>query len=154
MSLGFIETTLAENFCNGIPLGTSTNGVVDYSLPDFKPRTDADVFNVAITHYDSALAILGSANDVNTVAVRQATLIAKARTLVDLGQYAAAAALVPSSAVPTSYQYLFITQSGSNSDDLGIWTLNNSVGRYSVGDSSVVFAGKMYQTLNAIPFAS
>lgn len=154
MALGFVEMTLAENFCNGIPLGLNNGGLVNYSLPDFKPRTDAEVFNVAVTHFDSALTILGSATDVNSVAVRQATLISKARALVDLGQYAAAAALVPSSAVPTSYQYLFITQSGSNSDDLGIWTLNNSVGRYSVGDSSVVFAGKTYQTLNAIPFAS
>src|SRR5215831_1555670 len=155
MAMGFIEMTLAENFCNGIPLGSiPATGIVNYSQPDFKPLTNAEVYTEAVAHYDTALAILGSATDANTVAVRQATLIAKARTLVDEGQYAAAAALVPTSVVATPYQYLFITQGSSNSDDLGFWTLNNSVGRYSVGDSSVVFAGKTFTTVNAIPFAS
>ena len=30
----FIEMSLGENFCNGIPLGNNANGVVDYSSPD------------------------------------------------------------------------------------------------------------------------
>ena len=42
-----------------------------------------EVYDVALTHIDSALTILGSANDVNSVAVRNATLITKARILVD-----------------------------------------------------------------------
>jgi len=112
------------------------------------------VYTVALAHLDSALAILGSATDANSVAVRPATVLTKARVLVDQGNFSAAAALVPTSVIPTTYQYLFITQASSNSDDLGFWTLNNSVGRYSVGDSAVTFASKTYQTLNAIPFAS
>jgi len=154
MAMAFMEMTLAENFCNGIPLGTNTNGVVDYSSSDFKPLTNAEVYTVALAHLDSALAVLGSATDANSVAVRQATVLTKARVLVDQGNFSAAAALVPTSVIPTTYQYLFITQASSNSDDLGFWTLNNSVGRYSVGDSAVTFASKTYQTLNAIPFAS
>lgn len=153
-ALGFIELSLAENFCNGIPLGLNKAGVVDYSSADFKPRTNAEVLQVAITHFDSALAIIGTSSTTDAVAVKNATLIAKARALVDLGQFAAAAALVPSSSIPTSYQYLFITQASSNSDDLGIWTLNNSVARVSVSDSVVTYGGKQYQTINAIPFAS
>lgn len=152
MALGFIEMTLAENFCNGIPLGSNARGVVDYSSPDFRPRTNAEVFAIASAHYDTALAVIGSSSTTDAVAVRNATLIAKARTLVDLGQFAAAAALV--APVPTSYQYVFVTQASSNNDDLGLWTLNNSIARMSVGDSSVVYGGKPYQTLNAIPFAS
>jgi hypothetical protein len=89
MALGFIEMTLAENFCNGIPLGSNVAGVVDYTSDEFKSRTNAEVYDVALTHIDSALAILGSATDVNTVAVRNATLITKARILVNKGQYAA-----------------------------------------------------------------
>jgi starch-binding outer membrane protein, SusD/RagB family len=154
MALGYVEMTLAENFCNGIPLGSNNKGVVDYTSPEFKPLMDAEVFQVAITHFDSALAILGNATDVNTVAVRNATLIAKARTLVDLGKFAEGAALVPASVIPTAYQYVFITQGSSNGDDLGIWTLNNSIARMSVGDSVVNYGGKQFQTLNAIPFAS
>ncbi|MDB4875477.1 MAG: hypothetical protein JWM41_1923 [Gemmatimonadetes bacterium] len=154
MALGFLEMTLAENFCNGIPLGFNTQGVVDYSLPDFKPRTNAEVYDVALAHLDSALTILGAATDVNAVAVRNATLITKARVLVDKGQYATAAALVPAGTIASSYQYVFITQASSNTDDLGIWTLNNSIARYSVGDSVVNYGGKTFQTINAIPFAS
>ena len=154
MALGFIEMTLAENFCNGIPLGSNVNGVVDYSGPDFKSRTNAEVYDVALTHIDSALSILGTASDVNSVAVRQATLITKARILVDKGQYAAAAALVPAGTIPSSYQYVFITQGSSNADDLGIWTLNNSVARMTVGDSIVNYLGKQFFIGNVIPFAS
>ena len=152
MALGFIEETLAENLCNGIPLGNSKAGQVDYTSPDFKPHTNAEVFNIAITHYDTALAILGSSTTTDAVAVKNATLIAKARTLVDLAKFSDAAALVGS--IATSYQYVFITQGSSNSDDLGFWTLNNSVARMSVGDSVVNYGGKQFQTLNAIPFAS
>lgn len=154
MSLGFIEMTLAENLCNGIPLGANKVGQVDYSGADFKPRTNAEVFAVALTHVDSALALVGSGTSTDAVAVRNAALITKARILVDLGQWDAGAALVPAATVPTAYQYLFITQAGSNADDLGIWTLNNSIARYSVGDSTVIYGGKQFQTLNAIPFAS
>jgi len=154
MALSFVEMTLAENLCNGIPLGSNNKGVVDYSSPDFKPLTDDQVFDVALTHADSALAILGTATDVASVVVRNATLVTKARILVDKGQYAAAAALVPASAIPSSYQYVFITQASSNADDLGIWTLNNSIARMSVGDSVVNYGGKQFRTLNAIPFAS
>jgi hypothetical protein len=154
MALGFIEVSLAENFCNGIPLGINKAGVVDYSSDDFKPRTDAEVLQVAITHFDSALAIIGSATDVNSVAVRNAVLISKARALVGLGKFAEAAGLVPSSTIPSSYQYLFITQAASNGEDLGTWTLNNSIARVSVSDSVVNYGGKQFQTLNALPFAS
>ncbi|HEY6829811.1 MAG TPA: hypothetical protein VI259_23295 [Gemmatimonadaceae bacterium] len=154
MALSFIEMTLAENFCNGIPLGFNTAGVVNYDDPSFKPKTNAEVYDIALSHIDSALAVLGTATDTASVPVRQAALITKARILVDKGQYAAAAAVVPASAVPTTYQYLFVTQASSNSDDLGIWTLNNSVARMSVTDSIVNYGGKSFQTLNVIPFAS
>lgn len=154
MGLSFIEMTLAEDFCNGIPLGFNDQGVVNYGDPLFKPKTNAEVYDIALAHIDSALAVLGTATDTASVPIRQASLITKARILLNKGQFAAAAALVPSSVIPTTYNYLFVTQGSSNSDDLGIWTLNNSVARMSVGDSIVVYGGKTFQTLNVIPFAS
>jgi len=154
MSLAFVELSLGENFCNGIPLGYNTNGVVDYTLPDFKPLTNAEVFDRAIAHIDSALNIIGNGTDANATFVRQAALIVKARLLVDKGKVADAAALIPESVVPTTYQYLFTTSSSNNNDDNGIWTLNNSVARVTVGDSSITYQGRTFRTLNAIPFAS
>jgi len=154
LGLGFLENNLAEDFCNGIPLGRNDKGVVDYSLPDFKPLTNAEVYAVALSHIDSALTIIGSATDANSVFVRQAALITKARILVNQGKQAEAAALVPASVVPTTYQYLFTTSSASNSEDNGIWTLNNSVARVTVGDSAVTYQGTKFIIGNAIPFAS
>jgi hypothetical protein len=154
MALGFIELSLGENFCNGIPLGNNTNGVVDYSNPSFKPLTNDEVFNVAIAHLDSAVTLVGSASDSAAIFVRRAALLLKARLLVDKGQYAAAAALVPASVVPTSWQYLFTTSTASTSDDNGIWTLNNSVSRVTVGDSVMTYQGKTFFIANAIPFFS
>jgi len=154
MALGFIELSLGENFCNGIPLGNNTNGVVDYSSPSFKPLTNNEVFDAAIAHLDSALTSVGSASDSASVFVRRAALVLKARLLVDKGQYAAAAALVPTSAVATNWQYLFTTSTASSSDDNGIWTLNNSVSRVTVGDSVMAYQGKTFTIANAIPFFS
>src|SRR6516162_7786431 len=104
MALGFIELSLGENFCNGIPLGNNTNGGVDYTSPSFKPLTNNEVFNTAIAHMDSAIALTGG-SDSASIFVKRAALILKARMLVDEGQYAAAAALVPTSTVPTTWQY-------------------------------------------------
>jgi len=154
LGLAFLENNLAEDFCNGIPLGRNDKGVVDYGLPDFKPLTNAEVYNVALAHIDSALAIIGSATDANSVFVRQASLITKARILVNQNKQAEAAALVPSSVVPTTYQYLFTTSAATNNEDNGIWTLNNSVARVTVGDSVVTYQGTKYTIGNAIPFAS
>jgi hypothetical protein len=154
MWLAFDELSLAENFCNGIPLGGNDKGVVDYTKPEFKPLTNAEVFDVALTHIDSALTYIGSATDATTTFVRNAALIVKARLLVDKGQFAQAAALVPTSVIPTTYQYLFTTSTSSNSDDNGIWGLNWSSSRVTVSDSVVLYQGRQFQTLNAVPFVS
>ncbi|HXT14566.1 MAG TPA: hypothetical protein VN706_02975 [Gemmatimonadaceae bacterium] len=155
MNLGFTEMQMAETYCNGIPLGKNTNGSVDYSDPSFKPLTNAEVYAVASAHLDTALALVpASATDANSVAVRAAALIVKARILVDLGQQAQAAALVPTSAVPTSFQYLWTTSPSSNSDDNGIWFLNNSVSRVTVADSFDIFNGSVNIIKNNLPFAS
>jgi len=156
LALAFDELTLAENFCNGIPLGSNKQGVIDYSSPEFKPLTDAEVLTIARVHVDSALTLLGASAADSIVYIRNAALITKARILLDQGlnNASAAAALVPSTVVPTSYQYLWSTSASNNSDDLGIWSFNNSVGRMTVGDSAITFSGTTYQILNAVPFAS
>ena len=156
MALGFTEMTLAENFCNGIPLGNNAQGVVDYSSPEFKPLTNQEVYAVALQHVDSALTILGSATDPESQFIRQATLITKARILIDQDRSnaATAAGLVGASVVPSDYQYLWTTSSASNDDDLGLWAFNNSIARITVSDSVMTFQAKQYTTENAIPFAS
>jgi len=142
-TLAFEEMSLAENFCNGIPLSYTTDGVPEYG----PPLTNDSIFRRAVAHYDSAL-VLAAATDAAKTSIRQGALIAKARTLVDLGQFAGAAALVPTTAVPTSYQWLltFDQTTGDNQ----IWSLNNSAGRYTVSDSFDVTG----VIKNALPFVS
>src|SRR3954469_16146271 len=120
MGLGFIEMSLAENYCNGIPLGHTVAGEVSLG----PPLTNAQVFDSASAHLDSALAI-NKQTDAQGNFVRKVSRIIKARILVDQGKYAEAAALVPESAVETSYQYLFTTSTGTNGglEDNGIWQI-------------------------------
>ncbi len=148
MSLGFLEMSLGENFCNGIPLGHTVAGVVTYGAP----LTNAQVLDSASTHLDSALAI-NTGTSAQATFIRQASLILKARILIDKGNFAAAAALVPVSAVPSSYAYFFAT-SQAKGESLGLWSIANSTARLSVSDSSEIINGVATPTANALPFAS
>lgn len=149
MGLGFLEISLAENYCNGIPLGHTTDGVVVYGTP----LSNAQVLDSALAHVDSAL-LINTGTDENSVFIRQASLIVKARILVDQKNYAAAAALVPTTVVPSGYAYLFSTSPAKSSDDLGIWVINNSTARMTVSDSVEIVNGTPTVTANALPFAS
>jgi len=116
---GIAETYLAEWFCNGTPLGDASTGT-PISGP---PMTNADIFTLAVAHFDSALTHV-AATDAFTVSVKNAILVAKGHAQIDLGQFAAAAATVAS--VPTNYQQLstFSLTSGSNQN----WSLGGTTG--------------------------
>jgi len=143
-TLGFSELQLAEYFCNGIPLGRTVGGAVSYS----KPFTNAEVYAVAIAHFDSAFAFVSNAaaSDTASLTVQYAIRIAKARALIQGGKFSEAATFV--APVPTSWKWLFTyaTTSGDN----GNWNYNNSVKRFTVSDSFDL--GGIIE--NALPFAS
>ena len=139
--MGFMESQLGQDFCNGIPLGETVDGVPVYT----KSLTNAEVFTQAIARYDSALAV-NTATDAAGAAVRTATLIAKARAQVALGQFATAAALV--SGVPTSYAYLITYSIPTQSNEW--WQMTTSTRRYSVGDT----IGLPQGAKNNLPYAS
>lgn len=141
--MGFAELTLAENFCNGIPLGDASTGVPEYG----PPLTNQQVFALALTHFDSALA-LATATDAFSTEVRHSAAVAKARTLLNIGHARAADAAAAVAAVPTTFQLraTFSLTAGNNQ----IWALNTSAKRWTVGDS--FDASGLIR--NAIPFAS
>ena len=140
--MGFMELTLGQNFCNGIPLGETKDGVPQYT----EPLTNAQVFTTAIARFDSALTILGSSSTADANAVRNAVLIAKARAQVDNAQWAAAAATV--AAVPTAYTYNITYSIPTQSNEW--WQMSTSTKRYTVGDSFDVTG----IVKNSIPFAT
>ena len=146
-TLGFTEMNMAEVFCNGIPLGETVNGEVRYT----QPLTNAQVYQLAIAHFDSATA-LATGTSARATHIRNAAAVAKGRTLVDLGQWEAAATAVAS--VPTTYQYTLTFSQTSQSN--AIWTANANASnaRFAVGDSVTIANGVEVRIRNAIPFGS
>src|SRR5690349_6607902 len=126
---GWIEMDISEHFCNGSPFGRTVKGVPQYTTG----MTNAEAFTMAIAHYDSGLAQVGSASDALSTSVRYALRVAKARAQRDLGQFAAAATTV--NGVPTSFAWNFtfsVTTSDNNLYSMNAPTANP---RYVVGDS-------------------
>jgi starch-binding outer membrane protein, SusD/RagB family len=142
---GFTQMQLANDFCNGIPLTDAASLPVVLGIP----LTNAQVFTVAVSSFDSAMAF-SSATDAASVAINRAAAIGKARALLGLNQPAAAATAV--TGIPTTYTYDVSSSllSGSNN---GIWSEAASQRRYTIGDS---LEGNDHKTLvkNAIPFFS
>jgi len=147
--MAFLELSLAENFCNGIPLGSTVNGVITYGTP----LTNAQVLDSAMTHVDSALAVnAGNADAASqSTFIRRASQLIKARILIDQGKFTDVAALT--TAIPSTYSYLLATSQAKN-ESFGVWLINNSVARLSVSDSSEIINGAPTATKNALPFAS
>jgi hypothetical protein len=90
---GYTFTMVAENYCSGVPFwdGVESENINTVTL------STADMYSRAIAEFDAALKLNPSATFVNLAT------IGKARTLVDQGDYAGAAALT--GAVPTNFVY-------------------------------------------------
>jgi hypothetical protein len=142
---GFAELQLASDFCNGIPLTDAAGDSIIFGAP----LPIDSVLNRAVASFDSAIA-LSTGTDTVAVSVGRAARIGKARALLGLNKFAEAAALVPVSAVPTTYNYnTTYTASASNT----IWSQGASQRRYSIGDSLEGNARNLL-VKNAIPFFS
>ena len=141
-TIAFSEMQLAEDFCNGIALGETIDGIPHYTAP----LSTADVFAAALARVDSGLALVGTATDAATAQIRNSLLVTKGRIQVDLGQFAAAAATV--APVPVGFQYA--TAFSLTTTDNEWWILTTSSKRYSVGDS----VDQTGIVKNALPFVS
>jgi hypothetical protein len=92
---GFMETYLADQFCNGIPFSTiDFDGVVTYG----PAVSTVDTYGRAIAHFDSAAAV-----SADSARVLNLTRVGKGRALLNLAKYPEAAAAV--AAVPTNFVY-------------------------------------------------
>lgn len=146
--LGYSEMLLAELFCNGTPLGETVDGVFTLGTP----KTNAEVYEIALTHLDTALTFAnasGGSDPALATSIKNAASIAKGRVLVDLARFSDAAAAVAS--VPTNYTYNVTFSQQTNDNNL--WGLAGQVStraRFVVGDSFDV-QGTLK---NALPFAS
>jgi len=64
--MGYSEMLLAELFCNGAPLGETVNGQFTLGTP----KTNAEVYAIALTHLDSDLDALTAAGTSGADAIR------------------------------------------------------------------------------------
>jgi hypothetical protein len=144
--LAFMEMTLADNFCNGIPLGHTISGVQTFG----DPLTTQQVYDSASAHLDSALA-LSNASDAGTVGIHNYAALLKGRILIDKGSFAAVSAVTAN--VPTTFQYT-MTFSSTGGGSNGIWNLVNSIARVTVADSVDVVNGTPTVIKNNLPFVS
>lgn len=111
----YTYVTLGEGFCGAIPLSNVENGEWVYGTP----KTVDEVWTEAIALFDEAVANGGGS----------LAAVGKGRTLLNLGQYAAAASAVAS--VPTNFNhFIYHSESGAQNP---FYTLQGN-GRYSLSD--------------------
>ena len=123
---GFSYVLFGENYCSGVPFSTlNAAGAVTYG----DPQTRDEVLTIAVAKFDSAITIATAADDDDLLNLAR---VGKARALVDLGQFpAAAAAAAP---VPTSFEYLIRSSANSLRQNNGIWNYTANTFAFSVPD--------------------
>ncbi|HKN66810.1 MAG TPA: hypothetical protein VJW73_11055 [Gemmatimonadaceae bacterium] len=95
---GFDYLFLAENFCSGVPVGSTidASGNTIYGTP----KSTTELLTLAIVKFDSAAAVATAAHD---NLMLYTALVGKGRAQLDLNQPAQAATTVAS--VPTSFRF-------------------------------------------------
>jgi hypothetical protein len=136
---GFMILMMGEDYCSGSPISKLTDvGEVIYGAP----QTTAQLWDDAISKFDSAITIATAAGASGTTQLNLAR-VGKARALVNKGDYAAAAAVV--AAVPTSYVYLIRTSTNTPRENNGIYFWNQNNRRFSTTDK---------EGINGLPYRS
>ena len=114
---GFTYVFFAESFCSGVPFSRLEGEEIVYGTP----QTTTQTLETAIARFDAALAEPGTAFDES---IGWLASVGRGRALLDLGQFADAAAAV--AAVPTEFQY--VTEHAESP-----LRLQNAIWSYSVG---------------------
>ncbi len=118
----YVETLLAEHYCNGVPLSSLSGTTIVYGAP----ISNDSLFKVALATGDSALANVAG----DSVTLTNFAYVIKGRARLDRADFAGAAATVAT--VPDTFHF-DVTHS-LNSNDNQMWALNVSARRYTMGD--------------------
>jgi hypothetical protein len=125
--LGYSQIMFAEMYCSGVPFSeedgvTTTFGA---SIPT------NELLQRAVANFDSAIARAGTQTGAASVLVQNLARVGKGRALLNLGQYAQAAAAV--SGVPTTFRYQAFHSAATGRQQSGIWSaLTVNASRYAV----------------------
>ena len=126
---GWAEMTIAENFCNGMPISSlDANNNILYG----NPETNVQIYTRAIASFDTAVQN-SPAGDKRADTVKWLSAIEKARVQLDLGDVPGAGTTIGAGAVPDNFNFrMSYTQV---IQDNQIWALNNSAGRWMVANN-------------------
>lgn len=127
---GFSFLFLAENFCSGVPVSsTSLNGELVFG----GPLTTQQLLDSATARFNSALSIAGTAG---ATAEQNLARVGLGRVLLDAGNFTQAASTV--SGVPTNFVYNVTYSESSTGQNNGVWQNINSERRSSVASGEGV----------------
>lgn len=119
---GFTEVFFGEMYCSGVPFQVEAGD-------GFEPGpslTTTQVLQRAVQAFDTALTFADTSNR-----IRYMAQIGRARALLNLGQFAQAAAAVQG--VPTSFQWLTFHSTNSGRQENQVWgALSVTAPRYTV----------------------
>jgi len=120
----FSYIIFGENYCSGVPFSRLTaTGEIEYG----ESETREKVLQTAVAKFDSAITI---ATAVKSSDLLNLARVGKGRALLNLGQFADAAAAVKP--VPTLFQYLIRSSSNSLRQNNGIWNYTANTFAFSV----------------------
>lgn len=122
---GYTYLAFGENYCSGVPISTAR---ADGQLEFGEPQATARLFEGALARFDSALTNTAGDDEQEWLA-----RVGRARTLVDLGRFAEAAAAVAT--VPTSFVYDVEYSSNSARQENGVFQLTGVDRQFSVGEA-------------------
>jgi hypothetical protein len=120
---GYVYVTMSEGYCAAVPFSNVPDaGDIDPTKIEYgDPQSVTQMSNNAITLFNEAIALTGN----------RLAMVGKARALLNIGQYAQAAAAV--SSIPTSYVFLIEHSTNSSTENNGISSLFDN-GRYSISN--------------------
>ena len=121
---GFTETFFAETYCSGVPFSTEDETGEVFG----EPLTTTQMLTTAVASFDTANTTATAAAFKNLAAV------GRARALLNLGQFAQAAAAV--AAVPTTFKYQTFHSAATTRQYNGVWNGTSTSGsRYTVANN-------------------
>jgi hypothetical protein len=135
----YMYLMFAESYCNGVP----TSRVLDDGSFEYgPPQSGTQLLNTAIAKFDSAIVIASAAGAEGSIALNLARL-GKGRALLDLGQFAAAAAAV--AAVPSTFEYEIQHSETTGRQNNAFYAFNYLESRFTVAER---------EGMNGLPFVS
>ena len=121
---GEATVLFGENYCSGVPFSTIED---DGSLTFGSPLSTAEIFQRAVAKFDTALTVADITDE-----FRDLAQVGKGRALLDLGQFADAAAAV--AGVPDDFSYVIESSANTTREANGVWWFQYVIARLSLGD--------------------